>query len=233
MELSVAIPTYNEEKRLKETVKEARDVLDDTCDFEIIIVDGGSDDSTVSISRDLADKDDRIRLIELENGKKGESIEEAFRKSEGELFAFVDADGSTPPHNLKDMVETLSDSDIVIGSRYLSEDTDRSTGRGIASKSFNTIMQALFDSKVKDHQCGFKGFRRKEVEGLFEDINSRHWFWDAEMLVRAQKRDIQIEEIPVDWEEKGGSGINLIQDSLFLTGKIAWLRGRLTVEDLG
>jgi glycosyltransferase AglD len=57
----------------------------------------------------------------------------------------------------------------------------------------------VLKSRLYDHQCGFKAFRRSRILPLLDTIEAPHWFWDTELLVRAQKKGFRITEFPVRW----------------------------------
>jgi len=91
---------------------------------------------------------------------------------------------------------------------------ERSGTRNIASKTYNFMVRALLGSKVKDHQCGFKAFRREPLMKLLDEVGAGHWFWDTEILVRAYLRGYKIKEIPVSWRGGRETKVRLLKDSL-------------------
>ena len=117
----------------------------------------------------------------------------------------MDLDLATDLEQLKPLIEAVESegNDFVTGSRMLPEsNVARSGTRNIASKTYNFMVRAFLGSKVKDHQCGFKAFRRGPLLQLLDEVEASHWFWDTEILVRANRRGYTIKEIPVSW--KGG-----------------------------
>jgi hypothetical protein len=62
-------------------------------------------------------------------------------------------------------------------------------------------------SNVFDHQCGFKAFNKERILPLLPAIRSNHWFWDTEILVRAQRLDYRIIELPVRWRAGKGTTV--------------------------
>ncbi len=227
MEVTVAIPAYNEEKCLRRTVENVDKELqrlDEVESFDIIISEGGSKDSTSEIAEGLQEEFDNVRYLDLGGRSgKGKAVEEAFKASDKEYFVFMDADGATAAGELEYMIGKLENSDVVVGSRK-NDEVDRDFFRDLASNVFNYSVRALFFSDLSDHQCGFKGFRREAVEDLFNQVESKHWFWDTEFLVKAQERDLALEILPVEWEEKDDSEIDIISDGLYFSRKLAELR---------
>ena len=71
----------------------------------------------------------------------------------------------------------------------------------------------MLGSKLRDHQCGFKAFKREPTLQLIEEVGARHWFWDTEILVRAARKGYKIKEIPVEWKSGRKTKVNLFKDS--------------------
>lgn len=214
---SLVIPTYNEEEHLERAVKAAMQSLRGT-DYEIIIAEDGSTDSTPEIARSLAKKFPRVRCLHFD-GKlgKGAALCNAFGQARGEFFGYMDADLATHPKHLKQLVKQLGKNDVVLGSRYVEGSrSKRTTPRLFLSSGFNALVQFLLGSRLRDHQCGFKGFRRQVALNLCALATEKHWFWDTEMLVLAQRRGLRVKELPVEWNEdaKGRTKINFKRDVL-------------------
>jgi len=229
MNVTLAIPAQDEESFIEETVEGAEKTLS-TIDlinsYEIIISEGGSTDNTKSICRNLDETSSSIKYLDLEDLQgKGRAIEEAFKNSDNEYFLFIDADGAISTDEFRPMLESLKFYDIVIGSRK-SPEVDIGILRGIASNLFNYGVNFLFSSNIDDHQCGFKGFRRSEVKDILNDLESQHWFWDTELIIKAQSYGKDIETLEIEWEEKGDSKVDLISDGFYFSRKLVELRIR-------
>jgi len=107
---------------------------------------------------------------------------------------------------------------------------ERSGTRNIASKTYNFVVRALLGSKVKDHQCGFKAFRREPLMQLLDEVGASHWFWDTEILVRAHLRGYKVKEIPVSWRGGRDTKVRLLKDSLSMFWQAFSLWWRLKVQ---
>lgn len=229
MEVTVAIPAYNEEKFIGSTVKTIRKELlgiNQVEDFEIIISEGGSTDSTAELAERLHKELSEVRYLYLGELKgKGEAVTEAYESSDKDYFIFMDADGATDAKELETMVTELEEHDVVIGSRRNNR-ANRDLLRDVASNVFNYSVRALFFTGLQDHQCGFKGFNRNAVNDVIESVESNHWFWDTEFLVKVRKAGLDIKVLYVDWEEKDDSEINLLSDGLYFSRKLVELRVR-------
>lgn len=227
MDVTLAIPAYNEESHIRDTVEEAEETLHNLeiiDSHEIIISESCSKDGTKDICRDLEKNYGSITYLDLKDLRgKGRAIEKAFQGSDNEYFLFADADGATSTDEFQPMLLSLKYYDIVIGSRK-SSSVDMGLIRGIASKLYNFIVKILFKSDFDYHQCGFKGFRRSEVKSLLGDLESHHWFWDTELIIKAQSYDKNIKSLEISWEEKGDSEVNLISDGFYFSRKLIELR---------
>ncbi len=78
-------------------------------------------------------------------------------------------------------------------------------------KSHN-LTRVLLKSKIKDHQCGFKAFKRALLFDILDGIKDNHWFWDTEVLVRAQRKGYRIKEFPVRWRSDKKTKVDLKRD---------------------
>lgn len=220
--VSVILPVYNEEKVLEKTIKTLSKTLDKIPnDYEIIISEDGSTDKTPQIARSLRSK--KIRTIH--NGKrtgKGAAIRNAANCAKGELIIFMDADLASHPNHIKELIRLLEkDAAIVIGSRYIKgAKTMRAPLRYLASKSFNFLVNFTLNSKLSDHQCGFKAFKKNLVIPVINEVENEKWFWDTEFLVRAQRKGLNVIEVPIEWKEARDSKFNLIHDTIHMTHRL-------------
>jgi len=213
--ISIVIPAYNEELKLEKSTLQLTKEMDKLgCEYEIIISEGGSTDRTALIARNL--RSERVRSIHsaLRNGK-GNAIRTASLEAKGDIVIFMDADLASDPKGIGGLLRELEDgSALVIGSRYVAgSSTKRHPVRLIASKGFNWLVRVLLGSKIKDHQCGFKAFRKDKVMPIIKEIESTDWFWDTELLVRLQRKGLIAKEVPIEWDEKGDSKFRLFQDT--------------------
>jgi len=112
---------------------------------------------------------------------------------------------ATNLRHLKRLLEEVKEgADISIGSRYMGISAKRTFLRRAMSVVYNTFIRIYFGSKIRDHQCGFKAYKRDVIHRLIDKAGYdkkliRGWFWDAEILIRAQKEGYKIAEFPVEW----------------------------------
>ena len=126
-------------------------------------------------------------------------------------MCYYDVDLATDMLCLHTLIgEIRHGADISTGSRLLPEsDIRRTKGRDIASRSYNFLVRLILRSRLYDHQCGFKGFNRDKILPVLPAIRSDHWFWDTEILVRAQRMGYPVAEFPVHWRAGKGTTVRL------------------------
>ena len=88
-------------------------------------------------------------------------------------------------------------------------DIVRTGERELASRGYNTLVRTILGSPLHDHQCGFKAFHRDRVRAIIPSVKASHWFWDTEVLVRAQHAGYKIKEIPVSWKQGKGTTVRV------------------------
>ncbi len=221
--VSIILPVYNEEKVLRKSVKSLGRTFEKTLgDFEIIISEDGSTDRTLDIAKSLQSEKVRILHKDKRMGK-GAAIKGAIGCAKGNIVIFMDADLASNPGHVKQLVKLLEgEASIVIGSRYLKgARAKRTLLRYLASKSFNWLVRALLGSKLSDHQCGFKAFRKDLILPLINEVENERWFWDTELLVRAQRRGLKVVEMPIEWKEAPDSKFRLLRDTYHMACSLA------------
>ncbi len=228
MKFTLIIPTYNEGKIIKKSILKLENFLEkNKITAEIIISDGSSIDETIKISKTLKKRYTNLEIIEnSDRTKKGKSIEEAIKKSKSKFIIFMDADLSVNLDTLPKTINYLKqDYDIAIGSRFDKDiEVKRKFTRVFISSVYSYLIRSLFGLKIKDYQCGFKGFNRKKIMPLFEKIENKGFFWDTELLIRADAQGLKIKEFGVQWEETRNSNINILATGVSFLKALILLR---------
>jgi len=221
MNLTIVIPTYNEEKILDATIQKVYNFLDENMvnyKWQIIVADNGSTDLTIKIIEGVHKKNPhKIKYIHLPQKGRGRALKEAWKNFPADYYIYMDADLSTDLKHLKEMIFFLNTGDdIVVGSRLLkNSQTDRSWKREITSRFFNWLLKKILFLKTQDSQCGFKGINQKTFAEIIPLVNDNNWFFDTELLFWAQKNNFKIKEIPVEWTEgERKSKVKVIKTSL-------------------
>jgi len=215
---SLIVPAYNEAVRIGGPLVEMGNWLNAHCDrSEIIVVDDGSDDETCDVVRRTAPKlPTPLRLVRYQpNRGKGYALKVGFAVAAGDVLAFSDCDLSTSLDALPDFLAALErGADVAIGSRKSLAATitrHQPILRENLGRVFTWIVRHLI-ADVSDATCGLKAFRRDAGIDLFAHARIDDWSFDAEILRIAHKRGYRIAEIPVRWEDRDGTKVQLLRD---------------------
>jgi glycosyltransferase involved in cell wall biosynthesis len=211
--ISVFLPTYNEEGNIKNVVLATKNVLQDIAgEWELIIINDGSNDSTGRIIEELGQVDKRIKVVtHLVNEGYGTSLKTGFYSSKYPWIAFMDADGQFDFKEITGFIEKQKETgaDLVIG--YYKK-RRVSTFKILTSKFWELTVFVLFGLKVKDIDCGFKLVSKKVIDTIPHLESKRGAFISSELLIKSKKAGFKIVQIPVTHypRTKGaGTGRNL------------------------
>jgi hypothetical protein len=237
VDVSVVLPAYNEEATIEATVETTLATLGEFLPpgtFEVLVAEDGCDDRTPAIAERLAAADDRVRHVHSdERLGRGGALERAFAAADGDTLVYFDTDLATDMRHLEELVERVhtGDADVATGSRWLpGQEAERPAKRGVPSRVYNGLVRLFLRSPLRDHQCGFKALRREAFERLHRDVEDAHWFWDTELLVRAQRAGLRVEEFPVEWEPKGDTKVDLVRDVFGMGSQILRLWWQVSVS---
>ncbi len=235
VQASVVLPAYNEVDYLYPAVEKTIQALDSFLDsYEVIIAEDGSTDGTAERSEELAQKYPCVRHIHRDQRQgRGTALNNAFKQSNGAVLAYMDLDLATDIGYLKPLIESISSEgyDFSTGSRMLKESrAERTFSRSLSSKTYNWIVRHILGSRLHDHQCGFKAFKREPLLKLLDEVEAKHWFWDTELMVRAHRRGYKVKEIAVDWRSGKDTKVNLAKDSWNMFWQIIRLWWNLKIK---
>lgn len=192
--LSVIIPAYNKDSEIFKVVSKLVTELKKTAyDWEIVVVDDASRDQTLREavrSKKFNGNTHRIKICTYNiNIGKGFALYHGFKKSTGDIIAFLDSDLDLPVSNLKTLlnIQSIQSADIVIGSkRHPESKVNYPFERRVQSKIYQLLVRALFNLHVTDTQVGVKVFRRQVLEEAFPRIVIKRFAFDLELLVVAK-----------------------------------------------
>jgi dolichyl-phosphate beta-glucosyltransferase len=212
--LSVVVPAYNEEKRLRPTL-EAWVAFFATQPYraEVVVADDGSRDSTPDIALEMARAHPEVRLVKLDrNQGKGGAVKAGMLSAKGELVITVDADLNISPSHIPAAIETIEGgADVVAGMRSLREYSagEKSVLRIVAGLLVQTTRRLLMLTFVRDTQAGFKMYRREAAQAIFSRTRIRSFAYDIEALYLARKLGFRIETEKVSCEFRDDSTYNI------------------------
>ncbi|MGB7281548.1 MAG: dolichyl-phosphate beta-glucosyltransferase [Candidatus Acidiferrum sp.] len=218
-DLSIVIPSYNEELRLPETLERIAAYLPSLgAETEILVVDDGSKDRTAEVAESFSKRIPSLRVISNGvNRGKGYSVRQGMLEARGRSVLFTDADLSAPIEEAPKLLEALKKYDVAIGSRALDRSlitVHESRFREFAGIIFNTIVRAILRLPFVDTQCGFKAFRREPCQIIFEQQRIERFGFDPELLYLARHHGLHTVEIPVRWAHSPATKVNMLRDSI-------------------
>lgn len=207
-ELSVFFPVFNEEKNLFTAVTRAREVLNsEFSEWEIIIVDDGSSDSTPQEIKKLESLDPRIKSVRHPvNRGYGAAFKSGVYSCRFSWISFTDSDGQFDFSEIKKFVKTQEETgaDLVVGY-YLKRSVR--IYRKLNTFLWQAVVRNLFGLDIKDIDCGFKLFSKKVIDSIPALQSERGAFISTEFLIRAKKKGFKIVEVGVHhFPRKAGVG---------------------------
>lgn len=217
-ELSIVIPCYNESVNIPDTLLDIKKYLRDSGIYaEIIVVDDGSKDDTADKVKLIAETFPEVQIVShFPNQGKGYSIKEGMMMATGKNVIFMDADNSTNIREYDRFRAYLSEYDMIIASRGLksSKVIGKPASRSImsrVSKYFTILFTGL---KYQDTQCGFKLIKGEYVKPIFRKVTINRWWFDTEILIIAEKMDLKIKELGVEWVAGKTTTVKPVKDTL-------------------
>lgn len=232
--LDIIIPAHNEQDRIDATLAAYRAVCPPTTGFVVALDD--CTDRTAEVVNRHTREDTRVRALCLPRLGKGGAIMEAFRTSDADLVAFVDADGATPPSELLRLADVIDEQPVdgAIAARWhpsavIPGRRRRPLLRRLASRAFALAVRATFRLPFSDTQCGAKVLRREVAERLVPLLSSRDFLFDVDLLVTARALGFTIAEVPTVWVDREGSRLQPVHDGKRMAASLLrlWLHHRV------
>jgi glycosyltransferase involved in cell wall biosynthesis len=215
-DVDIVVPVFNEQAALAASIRRLHAFLEDGFPFRwrILIADNASTDATPAVAAALAAELSGVAVLRLEEKGRGRALRAAWAQSPADVVAYMDVDLSTDLRGLLPLVAPLfsGHSDVAIGTRLArGANVRRGPKRELISRSYNTILRTVLRAGFSDAQCGFKALRADAARELLPEVVDDNWFFDTELLVRAQRRGLRIHEVPVDWVDDPDSRVNIVQ----------------------
>jgi glycosyltransferase involved in cell wall biosynthesis len=227
--VDIVVPVYNEARKLEPSVRRLHRYLGRRFPFTwaVTIVDNGSTDTTWPRAVALESELDRVAALHIETKGRGIALRTAWSSSAASVVAYMDVDLSTDLDALLPLVAPLvsGHSDIAIGTRLAhGARVSRGPKREFISRTYNVLLKAALHNGFTDAQCGFKAARSEVIRDLLPVIEDNEWFFDTELLVRAERSGLRIYEVPVDWVDDPDSRVDVVSTARADLRGIARLR---------
>jgi len=217
--VDIVIPVHNEERDLRASVLRLHAYLTQQFPFSarITIADNASTDSTPAVAAELAEELPEVRVLRLKEKGRGRALAAAWPTSDARVVSYMDVDLSTDLSALLPLVAPVisGHSQVSIGSRLVAGSrVRRGPKREVISRVYNILLRLVLRVRFKDAQCGFKALRADVARSLLPDVVNRNWFFDTELLVRAERAGLRIHELPVDWTDDPDSRVDIVATAI-------------------
>lgn len=191
MKIIAGIPAFNEGKNIAKIISDLKKIVD-----EVIVCDDGSNDETSNISKEMG----AIVIQHKKNQGYGAAIVSIFSKAKEMdvdiLFTF-DGDGQHRIEDVKEVTKPIKEgiADIVIGSRFLGDDSTVPKYRKFGIKTITSISNSASELKLTDSQSGFRAYNRRAIQEL--NLSERGMGVSTEILIKASRKGLTIKEVPI------------------------------------
>ncbi len=219
----VVIPTYNELENLPIIVAGVRAAAPEV---NILIADDNSPDGTGEVADGLAAKDKAVQVLHRANKSGlGAAYLEAFQWAKANEFDVVvemDADGSHSPTDLVKILAALTDSDVVLGSRWVKggQVVNWPRSRELLSRGGNLYTRLWLGIPLKDATGGFRAYRMTAIAKIdVSKVESQGYCFQVDMAWRAVRSGLRVIEVPITFVEReiGESKMNqaIVKEALW------------------
>jgi glycosyltransferase involved in cell wall biosynthesis len=166
MTISIVIPLYNEEENVRELYGSLKPVMDSLRDeYEIIFIDDGSTDNTLSLLQEIKAVDDGVIVLSLRrNFGQTAAFAAGFDYSRGDIIVTMDGDLQNDPKDIPKLLELMKDNDLVSGWRKVRKDPFLS--RRLPSILANSLISKVTGVNLHDYGCSLKAYRRDVIKNL-------------------------------------------------------------------
>jgi dolichol-phosphate mannosyltransferase len=221
--IAVVIPTLNEAKSIGKVLDEVFNVLNGM-DFEVLIVDGHSEDATVDIARSKGAK-----VIYQKNRGYGDALKTGFLHARNSLNADVivmmDGDYTYDPKDIPKLIKPIlaGQADMVLGNRFPKMEKGAMTLLNkIGNKILSWFARKTLKINVHDTQCGIRAFKTNLLDHM--NLTCEGMPFATEMLAEARLAGAKMVETPVAYRPRiGDAKLNRIRDGLRILGTIVRL----------
>jgi glycosyltransferase involved in cell wall biosynthesis len=192
--LTVVLPCLNEAENLRDIVRDAT-LAAERCAHrhEIVIVDDGSTDDTITVAGELATRDQRVQLVVHDSNRGyGEALRSGIAAASMEWVLMIDADLQLDVFELEDFLAPARDADLIVGRRIMVRGP---AGRRLSGAAWRGLLQRALRLPFRDVDCGYRLARRTLLQGL--PLHADGALAGAELLVKSRAAGARIAEVSV------------------------------------
>lgn len=209
--ISIVLPMYNEEAVIKSVLKNLFALFEQLSkfSFEVIVVDDGSTDQSVSFVQEIGDP--RLNLCRHPyNIGNGAAIKTGIRKARGNYILFMDADGQHRIEDIARLLEDIDAYDMIVGAR--TRESDTALHRDFANSLYNFFASYICEREIKDLTSGFRVIDAKLAKSLVYLLPNT-FSYPTTMTLAVVRTGHSLKYIPIIVKQRvGKSKINLLVD---------------------
>ena len=199
MNIAIGIPAYNEEKNIASIIVKLKKIVN-----TIIICDDGSTDTTAEIAKELG----VVVISHSKNQGYGAAIKTIFLEAKNkqvDILITFDADGQHQIKDISKVIEPINsdNADVVIGSRFLDNQTQIPTYRKIGVKAITQLTNAITGSSITDSQSGFRAYNKLALEKIIPTESGMGI--STEILIKVKEEKLRITEVPIKISYEGNT----------------------------
>lgn len=196
------IPAYNEESHIEKLVQSAKKHVD-----SVIVCDDGSTDNTAKIAKNAG----AVVISHKTNRGYGAAIISLFeyaRDNNAEIMITLDGDGQHNPDQIPLLLNTLTQHnvDVVIGSRFLNQNTEAPGYRQRGIKIITSAANYGADLKVSDSQSGFRAYSKNAIDAIHPTEEGMSV--STEILLKISNKGLSLAEIPITISYEGDTSVH-------------------------
>jgi glycosyltransferase involved in cell wall biosynthesis len=204
--VSIIIPAYNEADIIGDLVTEIRDLYPD---FEVIVVDDGSDDETANAAQQAG----ATVFSHPYNIGNGAAIKSGIRKAKGDILIFLDGDGQHNPEDIANLIKHIPLYDMVVGARSTSDQA--SLGRAFGNKLYNWFASYVAKFTIKDLTSGFRAVKTN-VARNFLYLLPNTYSYPTTLTLGVLRSGMSVLYVPIRTRKRktGKSNIRMLRDGV-------------------
>lgn len=232
--LSVFFPMWNEEQYLQRALNAAQELCVELQekqiieDYELVIVDDASTDSTPQLADAAAARDNHVKVVHHPTNRKlGGSIKSGFMASTGDVVLYTDADLPFDMREVHNAMRLMNQYEADIVSAYRFDRTGEGYVRVVYSMLYNLMVRLLFGVRFRDINFAFKLCRKSVFDQI--KLESEGSFIDAELIISAKRLNLEVVQFGVDYfpRTRGLSTLSSPTVIIKILREAFWLRKKL------
>lgn len=216
VDVSIVIPIYNEEGILSASIADLTEKLSNDPrwerNYEIILAENGSSDATIPVARELMERHPELKLMHNPEPDYGLALRRGILEAKGDFVICDEIDLCDTDFYVR-ALDKMEDEgfDLVVGSKALKESSDRRPlYRRLATRVLNMMLHIFLGFKGTDTH-GLKAFRRDRLLEVIDRCVVNKDLFASEFVIRAERMDFRMTEIPLTVVEKRQPSINLFR----------------------